>query len=550
MEGITKSMEGLLADDHAQVRNRRDELIAALSKYPQMQSFFKAATGHPVDCDAEPINLVREAASGSNTAMAKWMGITEAVMYNLSVELQTVNATLHRAQEQERSLQKALTIALAKGEKDSETTIPIKHPEAFTGDGNDLAKRTEDFKHWRQRVRTVWIDHPKQFRTERTKLTYFLTVLGGSALRGISKRLERVTEFPGDPTKWAWESADAVISELAEQYETFDEKTDALKKMTDLKQEGDYADYDRFAAYFTNLSTTLEWDDRTKVMQFELRLCGKLKKAIADKDDMPDDDDFTGWVARCRKITNRQATSAALSKMGQGLKTPVNPGNNNGNANSGKKENNKGDPMDLDAITLAISRLSQEEVTYRRANHLCLNCGKPGHVWRECRSKPASSRGGRGGFGRGNGRGGGGDRGGLNNVAFQTGGFNNFAQQQAGFGPQNNRFQNASFNNNGYNNQGGFNNNGFAFQNVGNGGFGGFGRGQNDSFGGFGRGNGRSGGYSANGNQQLRFADTPEYILPHGHGFVAGEVDSNYNDTDGGYSGGEAQTRSSHQGNE
>ena len=76
-----------------------------------------------------------------------------------------------------------------------------------------------------------------------------------------------------------------MIVELAKQYETFDEKTDALKKMTDLKQEGDYANYDRFVAYFSSLVTTLEWDKRTKVMQFELRLCSKLKKAIESRDE-------------------------------------------------------------------------------------------------------------------------------------------------------------------------------------------------------------------------------------------------------------------------
>ncbi|KAK4235755.1 hypothetical protein C8A03DRAFT_36389 [Achaetomium macrosporum] len=382
-------MSGLKTDDSAEMRDRREEIAAALEDYPQLRNYFTNVT-NPIATDGDPIRLIGQAKT--NPIVAKGLTVFNIMASTCEAEIDRLNGLLRQAEQHRKTIEKALTMALSKTDRDE--AIPIKHPEAFTGDSNDLAKRTEEFKHWRQRVLSIWIDYPRKFRTERQKLTYFLTVLGGSALRSISKRLEDIIKHPDDSEQWAWDTAEEVIIELAKQYETFDEKTDALKKITDLKQEDEYADYDRFVAYFTNLATTLEWDDKTKAMQFELRLCSKLKKAIESRDDMPDDDDFDGWVEKCRKITNRQATAAALGKMSQGFKAKA-PAN--GNNDAGKKDKNKGgDPMDLDAMKLAIARLPQEVLNHRYQNGLCLNCGNPDHYAKNCKKKANNGGSGRG----------------------------------------------------------------------------------------------------------------------------------------------------------
>lgn len=530
MEDITNGMTGLTTEDSAEVRDRRVDIIRALANFPHLQSYFtNCATS--VMTDGEPIQLITET---EITAVPKTLAIFEdmagacevefdrlrgnnneltdvntklnAKLVNLNTkmnnEVARLNGLLKQAEEHSKAIEKALTLALSKS--DREEAVPIKHPEPFTGDEPDLAKRTESFRHWRQRIRSLWIDYPRKFGTERQRLTYFLTALGGSALRQISKRLEVVIENPESSDKWAWKKADEVIVELATQYETFDKKTDAFKKMTELRQDGEYADYDQFAARFSSLATTLEWDDKTRVMQFEMRLCGKLKKAIETRDDMPDTNDFKGWVEKCRKISNRMATAAALGKMSEGLKkTPI--GNSNANTDA-KKDSNKGDPMDLDKMNLALARVPQEVLDYRLNNGLCFNCGESGHSAKKCQKKTDTGRGrgrgnrgrgGFGGFGRGNGFGGFGR--GINN-GYQNNGY----QQQAGGG---------------------------GFGNPSNG-FGGFGRGQQPFGNGQQYGNGGRGFAPPNqggrgGGPQLRFANVPEYI-PYQSGFVVGEVESDY----------------------
>ena len=44
--------------------------------------------------------------------------------------------------------------------------------------------------------------------------------------------------------------------------------------------------------------------------------------------------------------------------------------------------------MDIDAAQVRHPRLSPSERDYRRRNRLCFNCGKEGHMSRECRQKP------------------------------------------------------------------------------------------------------------------------------------------------------------------
>jgi hypothetical protein len=107
-----------------------------------------------------------------------------------------------------------------------------------------------------------------------------------------------------------------------------------------------------------------------------------------------------GWVALAQKLASNIEGEEHLRKLNSGNATASsgqgnsssNRGNGTGNANPGA-----GNPMDLDAIRVAVAKLDSAERTRRLSEGRCLHCGKVGHIMRDCKSRANTYRGDRGG---------------------------------------------------------------------------------------------------------------------------------------------------------
>ena len=519
MDDLADNMSGLKVDNPLEVRDRRLEVIQQLAPFPSLYQFFSEALD-PIDADGKLIALLKP---GLSPEMTHWMNITEVMAQSLYSRIAQQAQTVRDQRIQLKATKDALATVsankkagtgMADDGDDYGSNAPIQHPTPFSGDTANKADRTREYQAWRNGVRGFWLNRNKNFRSERAKLIYLSSVLRGSAFQGVAEGLTKITKFPDDQTRWDWQTAEAVIAELDKKYDTYDLQAAALDEWNKLEMAGDFADFNDFVAKFIDLTTTLKYNDETRVAYFEQKITRKLRDAIYGEPDLPSQSDFDGWVEQGRKYWHRQQRSANIAKTGK-----TNNNSNGGAAgnNGSKKPEQAGDPMDLDAIKIAMAKIPQEERERRYQQGLCLNCGLPGHIAKQCRKKTnANAPRGRGSFNfnpRGRGGGGGGGRGGFlfggtqaNPGGFVNNGFNN------GYGNQGNSNQWGPYHgsNNG-NNQGRgdgiFGRNGMPA--------GGFARGNNSSYGNQGR------------IQQLRFATTPQYI-PSQPGFVVGETESDY----------------------
>jgi hypothetical protein len=162
-----------------------------------------------------------------------------------------------------------------------------------------------------------------------------------------------------------------------------------------------------------------EWDDATRVRALREKISPKLREMVNCQVDTPDRDNFSEWARVIQEL--------ACNLEGEKHLRKVNNGRNNANGNPP----GYGEPMDIDAIKLAVTKLHPAEYERRMNEGLCLHCGQAGHIMRSCKNAPRT----RGNRGRGGGRGGNqGQHHGSGDGNQQQGG--NQGQQNRGTGNQ------------------------------------------------------------------------------------------------------------------
>jgi len=94
MKDITAGMSGMSTDDSAEVRDRREEIAAALEDYPKLQSYF-ANIVNPVPTDGDPIRLIGEAKT--NPMVAKSLTVFNVMASTCESEIDRLNGLLRQA---------------------------------------------------------------------------------------------------------------------------------------------------------------------------------------------------------------------------------------------------------------------------------------------------------------------------------------------------------------------------------------------------------------------------------------------------------------------
>ncbi|KAK4095679.1 hypothetical protein N658DRAFT_511863 [Parathielavia hyrcaniae] len=276
----------------------------------------------------------------------------------------------------------------------------MQHPDKFSGDETNSTKRTMAFNNWNNQVQARWNMRPQEFNSEKKKLLYAATLLTGSAATGVAKVIEKINASPNDDTNWPYKTGLGLLDHLAGKYATMDLAAAAENTLTDLKQAGRYANFIDFLTEFTTQTDIAGWDDASKVRGMKARLTEELTKAIAVQIPHPAKDDWLGWT----RMVSQLAVNAEAEKI-QRRSNGGNGGSGSNGGNSGARKEDKGDPMDIDAIK--INKLTPEERAHRRTNGLCFKCGRAGHLANACTSSGGNRGGGSGRGGRGGGRGGG-----------------------------------------------------------------------------------------------------------------------------------------------
>jgi hypothetical protein len=177
-----------------------------------------------------------------------------------------------------------------------------------------------------------------------------------------------------------------------------------------------------------------EWDDTTRVRAFREKLNKRMREALGVQVNTPERDDFEAWETMAQTLAVNMEGEDNLRKANSSNNN--NTGNRNGNNGNTAKAKDP-DAMDLDQMRVNLAKIPEDEKLRRVNDGLCFNCGKAGHIARNCRSPTNLGRGGRGGQRGGGQRGGGNQRGNFGGYNYGNQGQGHWqGPPQNYFGPQ------------------------------------------------------------------------------------------------------------------
>lgn len=253
--------------------------------------------------------------------------------------------------------------------------VKIRDPDLF--DGTNRAK-LETFK---SQVRNKVRGNSSEFPDAASQVSYAVSYLSGSAYDWAAPQVDRQGEGA-----WVWENLAAFFTALDTAFNDPDQARTAAWQIDHLKQ-GKRA-CPLYYADFTTLVTKLpDWRDSTKKVKFYEGLSEELKDALVGR---LDDDDITFEQYACKCITlDRQLEQRRLERAGKRTTAPPSAASNAPStlakpAASTATGTHPG-PMDLSAVSR--KKLTDEQKQYRRANNLCMYCGKGGHFVSACPSR-------------------------------------------------------------------------------------------------------------------------------------------------------------------
>ena len=179
--------------------------------------------------------------------------------------------------------------------------------------------------------------------------------------------LDNREEYRDDETKKIFKNYEYFEKKLRDMFGNPDEHRTAERKLMQLKQKGAAS---RYASEFKQIASKTEWRDEDALMTlFYHGLRDEVKDEIC-REDRPEE--FDDYVTMAIKIDNR-LYERRLEKRGRQEKPKANTGRKMYHKTTQKAwahTTNSG-PMDLDAT--------------KRDPIKCFNCGKLGHMSRECR---------------------------------------------------------------------------------------------------------------------------------------------------------------------
>src|SRR5512133_596721 len=169
----------------------------------------------------------------------------------------------------------------------------------------------------------------------------------------------------------------AFVQALKAAFDDPDARATAERRLLALKQ--NTRDCSAYHAEFVTLATTLELDERTRISFFRRGLSKQVQTALAYQQTPPTT--FNEFVQLCITLDNNLRALSVLP-------TPLasNPARPATAARPTTATGTQSGPMDLSAGRRR-GPLTEAQKNYRRANNLCLYCGKAGHFASVCPEK-------------------------------------------------------------------------------------------------------------------------------------------------------------------
>jgi hypothetical protein len=266
--------------------------------------------------------------------------------------------------------------------------IRYKTIEPFTGERNKL-------QGFLLQLRLYVKFNGERFRSETEQVLWAVTLLEGKAMNWIEGFLEdylNLTNTKGeinhskmeDTTIKIFATWKGFVDEIKANFGVTDERKEAERAIESLKQRGSATAYTRD---FQRYSTKTEWGDEALRYQYRKGLKDFVKDELLRTGQKTDT--LENLIAAACEIDNAWY-ERSMEKKGKYDPDYKRMGEGRHRFQRGNRHD-RGDPMELDAAFQG--KISSQEKQDRMQKKLCFNCGKPGHMARNCRSGGDSLRG-------------------------------------------------------------------------------------------------------------------------------------------------------------
>ena len=245
------------------------------------------------------------------------------------------------------------------------------------------------FRGFINQVRLVIQMHPTRYPTDSSRVGLVGTLLTGTALSWFAPLLESNSPLLNN--------FDEFIKEFKACFGDTDSVRTAINKIRTLRQGDQPAS--TYAANFRLIASDIPWDEQALMEQFRSGLRGDVKDLLLTFPEDPKS--LTEAISRAIRCDNRlferrserqqqqtrsRFTPTYASVTAQSSRQQYSPVPTPRQARS-PTPMDRPTPMEID-MTRRRGPLSDEEKQRRRANHLCLYCGGPGHIAIHCPHRP------------------------------------------------------------------------------------------------------------------------------------------------------------------
>jgi hypothetical protein len=267
--------------------------------------------------------------------------------------------------------------------------IKVRSPDIFYG------KPASQLRQFLTQLRLVFLSRPSQFQSGQSKVIYAVSYLRGTAFSWIQPYIEM-----DDPPAWFSDFA-LFTAEINKLFGDPEFRTSAASSLDRLKQTGSVVDY---AAEFRRLATVLNWENEPLTHRFYHGLKDEVKDELA-RSGRPRELEAIIMSAitidkrfheRVKERTydnkpsppapNRRQLPHTMARVQhappvRSVTTPRDPAPTT-SAPSGPR------PVGASPARPRFQKLTEEEKAHRRSNNLCMYCGHPNHIARECPVRP------------------------------------------------------------------------------------------------------------------------------------------------------------------
>lgn len=254
------------------------------------------------------------------------------------------------------------------GSQEQKTRRPkVKEPDTFHGERTKL-------RGFLVQLEIYFSNQPHIFDNDKAKNGFAVSLLRDAAEKWITPYVEETIETP-------WRSWVELKQALKKMFGDIGAKEAAQNKLEKLRQ-GSRTMTDYWNE-FRLLATDAEFEDGTNKRLLLKGMSTKLQEYWAQQErEFESTEDLADWaVKKENKINTVKQIQAGQQHYHQTTR------NQDGTFKPQTTTTTQGgDAMDLDATNRKrFSNLSTQERERRMKNRLCLRCGKPGHMIRDCR---------------------------------------------------------------------------------------------------------------------------------------------------------------------